>query len=501
MALDAAQVMASYFANPDEHTDADLLGRFVAARDGEAFALLVRRHGPMVFGVCRRITGEWHLAEDAFQATFVVLARKAAVVSPPGAVAGWLHGVAHRVARNARRAASRRLQVERPVDDFPDPAAPLQPDADRDFRGVLDDELRKLPGKYRELLVACDLEGRPRQPVAEGLGIPEGTLSSRLTAARKMLADRLAKRGIAPAVVAGVAASGPPVAAREVPRVLLASAARIGSAAPGTVPAGVATLATGAIRAMTIRTYLPWAAGVLVAVSAALGYAAKRPDPEPPGPAPKPALALAVGEQAPAKAEPKPLPKGPNRLLVWRKGELVTIDPDGKNEEAAMSGKEGVHPHMFSLSPDGTKVAIVHPAEVVANAPVHLFVSDVGQKDSGVDLGPAGLALWSADGTELVVCQFGDGPKPEDVRSTCEIVTLATKTRTPLKIPTDHFIIDWSRDGRTFLTLKWGGEPGNVFVNLFVMNRDGTEPKQLTEGKVAITIGRLSPDGKRVLCV
>ena len=95
---------------------------------------------------------------------------------------------------------------------------------------MLDDELRKLPGKYRELLVACDLEGRPRQPVAEGLGIPEGTLSSRLTTARKMLATRLAKRGIAPAVVASVAANGPSVVACEVPRALLASAARIGSA-------------------------------------------------------------------------------------------------------------------------------------------------------------------------------------------------------------------------------------------------------------------------------
>src|SRR5262245_20295452 len=103
MIADAMRRVAGYFDNPDEHTDADLLNRFVADRDGEAFTALVRRHGPMVFGVCRRVTGDWHLAEDAFQAAFLVLARKAADVSPPGAVAGWLHGVANRVARDARR--------------------------------------------------------------------------------------------------------------------------------------------------------------------------------------------------------------------------------------------------------------------------------------------------------------------------------------------------------------------------------------------------------------
>src|SRR5262245_34374070 len=102
MALDAAQVMASYFANPDEHTDADLLERFVAYRDGEAFALLVRRHGPMVLGVCRRVLRHTQDVEDAFQATFLVLARRAAAVRWRESAGGWLYEVAHRVADRAR---------------------------------------------------------------------------------------------------------------------------------------------------------------------------------------------------------------------------------------------------------------------------------------------------------------------------------------------------------------------------------------------------------------
>ena len=196
MTSNAAMRVAGYFARPDDATDADLLQRFVAERDGEAFAALVGRHGPMVFGVCRRVLGDWHLAEDAFQAAFVVLARKAAAVSPPGAVAGWLHGVALRVAKDARRSALRRFNRERPTDMPPEQSTQTTPD-DAEFQGVLDDELQLLPGKYRQLLVACDLEGRPRQPVAESLRHPGRTLSSRLTTARKMLANRLAKRGIA----------------------------------------------------------------------------------------------------------------------------------------------------------------------------------------------------------------------------------------------------------------------------------------------------------------
>ena len=508
MTSNAAMRVAGYFARSDDANDADLLLRFVAERDGEAFAVLVRRHGPMVFGVCRRVLGDWHLAEDAFQAAFVVLARKAAAVSPPGAVAGWLHGVAHRVAKDARRSALRRFQRERPTDMLPElPTQP--PHDDTEFQGVLDDELQKLPGKYRQLLVACDLEGRPRQPVAEGLGIPEGTLSSRLTTARKMLASRLTKRGIAPAIVAGIAANGPSVVACEVPRALLASTARIGSAVTSTVPATVATLSHGAIRAMTIRSYLPWTAGLLVAASAALGYAGTRTNPQPIDPAlPKPLVSLAVvAAPVPMRTVPKPLPQGPNKIAVSRAGHLVLIDPDGKNETKVLKLEDTVNldSEDFRLSPDGKRIAVIAYAERPGAGGDFLnkkiVVRELGKDGPGTDLGVGKFVFWSGDGTELLIAEFTYGAPGAAPTTSHAIVNLATKARTAVKLPADHIVSDWSRDGKFLLTTQSftsnGGQ--STAPRVWLMNRDGTEPKALTDGKHLCVLGKFSPDGKRVL--
>jgi RNA polymerase sigma factor (sigma-70 family) len=264
-------------------SDAELLNRFVAERDGSAFATLVARHGTMVFGVCRRVIHDWHLAEDAYQATFLVLARRAAIVSPPGSVAGWLHGVAYRVAKSARHTHLRRTGREHPTDDPPEPATPDAPDAD--LRDMIDGELQQLPGKFRNLIVACDLEERDRRSVATALGIPEGTLSSRLTAARKMLARRLAQRGIAPSSVALVALGGPQLVAWEVPRRVLESAAQLGCTATGMVPAAVASLAAKASRMMTSKALVPATVLLLTACGAmiaALTAGDAPPTPQPP---------------------------------------------------------------------------------------------------------------------------------------------------------------------------------------------------------------------------
>src|SRR6516162_9184327 len=136
--------------------DGLLLARFVAARDEASFAALLRRHGPMVLGVCRRVLRHAHDAEDAFQATFLVLAKKAAAVAKREAVASFLYGVAYRTALRARAQAARRRATERQVGDMPHPA--VEPPEAQDWRPVLDRELSQLPQKYRACLVLCDLE-------------------------------------------------------------------------------------------------------------------------------------------------------------------------------------------------------------------------------------------------------------------------------------------------------------------------------------------------------
>ncbi len=177
-------------------TDDQLLESFVSNRDGAAFEALVRRHGRMVQGVCARVLRNVHDAEDAYQATFLVLAQKAAKVFPRAQVGNWLYGVANTTALRSRSAAARRQARERQVDHMPERSSP-EPADWNDLIPVLDQELTKLPSKYRIAIVLCDLEGRSRKDVAKQLKIPEGTLSSRLTTARQMLAKRLSRHGLA----------------------------------------------------------------------------------------------------------------------------------------------------------------------------------------------------------------------------------------------------------------------------------------------------------------
>src|SRR5688572_31440147 len=138
-------------------TDAELLAAFLHARDDAAFEALVRRHGRMVLGVCRRLLGHQQDAEDAFQATFLVLARKAATVRPPGMLGNWLHGVAGNVARRLRAMNQRRRSHERQMAAMPECATPAVPDLG--LAEVLDAELGRLPEKYRLAVILCDLEG------------------------------------------------------------------------------------------------------------------------------------------------------------------------------------------------------------------------------------------------------------------------------------------------------------------------------------------------------
>jgi RNA polymerase sigma factor (sigma-70 family) len=235
-------------------TDGQLLGCFLDQRDEAAFAALVRRHGPMVLSVCRRIAGNVHDADDAFQATFLVFVRKAASVHPRELVANWLYGVAYNTARKARALAVRRQAREKQVTAMPEPETRERP-VDLDLPALLDQELSRLPDKYRVPLVLCDLEGKSRKEAARQLGWLDGTLSGRLARARQLLAKRLTRRGFA--VSAGMLAVvlAQLAAPASVPAALLMStfkAANVFAVAQtaGVVSTPALTLAEGVLKSM-----------------------------------------------------------------------------------------------------------------------------------------------------------------------------------------------------------------------------------------------------------
>jgi RNA polymerase sigma factor (sigma-70 family) len=259
-----------------EWTDAQLLGRFIMARDPVAFATLVRRHGPMVLGVCQRITGDRHDAEDAFQATFLILVRKAAAIAVRDLLGPWLYGVACNTARKARAIAGRRRVRERSMADLPEHARGAPDPGRAEELALLDQELSRLSEPHREVIVLCDLQGLTRKEAARQLGCPEGSVSSRLARGRTLLARRLAQRGVAPAAAAGVIAMAAEASAAELsPRLaaatLHAAAAMATDAAAHVVSETVIALMEDVMKTMFLGQLKQMVLSVLVL---AIGVAA-----------------------------------------------------------------------------------------------------------------------------------------------------------------------------------------------------------------------------------
>jgi RNA polymerase sigma factor (sigma-70 family) len=242
---------------PDrEPADRHLLERFVNAQDEAAFAVLVQRHGPMVVGVCRRLLHDAQEAEDAFQATFLVLVHKARSVRAE-LLGPWLHGVAYRSAARARQATRRRArQREAAAMPVGDPAVEV---IWRDLRQVLDEELGQLAQKYRAPLVLFYLEGKSTEEVAEQLGCPKGTVLSRLARGRDRLRDRLVRRGVTLSVGALALVLAEKAAAAAVPAALALGTVKAavltaaGTAAADAIPARVTALTKGVLRVMLLH--------------------------------------------------------------------------------------------------------------------------------------------------------------------------------------------------------------------------------------------------------
>jgi RNA polymerase sigma factor (sigma-70 family) len=234
--------------------DGVLLERFVRTGDEEAFNALLRRYGGMVWGVCRRITRTPQDAEDAFQAVFLVLLRRASTLHSGRPLGAWLYSVAVRVSRAASR---RRIMAALPAEDLLPAVPATEPTAD--WLSFVDLEVQRLPERYRAAFILCEIEGRSRQEAAGLLCVPEGTLSSRLAMAKKRLAKRLSARGL-PAVGLGSLAWG--LGAQAAPASLQRLTAAAGlhvlrdpRAWPALLPASVVTLTHGVTGSMFSTTW------------------------------------------------------------------------------------------------------------------------------------------------------------------------------------------------------------------------------------------------------
>ncbi len=230
-----------------EQSDEKLVSAYCDHRDDVAFATLVRRYGPMVLGVCRRVLGHEQDAEDAFQATFLVLARRAAALRDQTVLASFLHSIAYHLASKVKRAAGRRRKFEGQA-----PSRPVANPSDelswREVRAFIDEEIARLPAKYRSIFVLCCLESVSRQAAARRLGLKEGTVSSRLATARKRLSQHLARRGVELTAVLAAAALTTPQASALPPMLTAATLkAVLGTAAGQGLGDLVSTLVAGLV--------------------------------------------------------------------------------------------------------------------------------------------------------------------------------------------------------------------------------------------------------------
>ena len=262
-------------------SDGQLLERF-ATGVGEprelAFAALVERHGPLVLRVCRSVLHDAEAAEDAFQATFLALARKAGSLWAQDSLAPWLHQAAYRAAIHDRSATIRRRSHEhRAAALKPGAVAPPHNGKDHDLETIIHEEIDRLPGRFRVAVVLCDLEGRTHEQAASHLGCAVGTVKSRLARGRKRLRGRLERRGVAPAAALAVASASD--ATRAAVPIGLAESTVVYAATASAVPTSVAVITEGALRSMFLsKVKLVTTAAVVVAalVAGALAFAQSR---------------------------------------------------------------------------------------------------------------------------------------------------------------------------------------------------------------------------------
>jgi RNA polymerase sigma factor (sigma-70 family) len=391
----------------DDPTDEVLLERYASRREEAAFAVLVRRYSPLVLSVCRRVLQHEQDAEDAFQAVFCVLARKAGSVRERAAVGAWLHAVAYRIARKARAKRGRQPVSQSNLPDVPD--ADDSPEwAWRELRPILDEEVNRLPKKCRRAFVLCYLEGLTNEQAAAQIGCPLGTVLSGLSRARGLLRARLTRRGLTLTAGLLAAALSHHAPAMAVQAGLAEAAAQTGLryAAGRPVAAGVAKLADGFLKTL-VRARLAITVGlvsslaVVVAVVSLPWYRSRCGGV---GPMPAPAARVAVTPEAErAKLQ------GSWRVISFTMAGKPFPDKELQGQRFTFADNQ------WRMSGPGGRVPSLRP-----------FALDPSQQPKAIDFtmqtGKVHLGIYQFDGDSLMVCVDHDlagtgGKRPTEFRS------------------------------------------------------------------------------------
>ncbi|HEY2786768.1 MAG TPA: sigma-70 family RNA polymerase sigma factor [Fimbriiglobus sp.] len=511
----------------DPRTDAELVAAFVTSRCDVAFAELVARHGPVVLGTCRRILGNTPDADDAFQAVFLVLARRASSVRPPGAVGAWLYGVAWKVATKARGQAAKWAARDRLAAK---PEAVSDPMTDPTLRPLLDAELARLPDVLRTVVVLCDLGGKSRSEAAQELGWPEGTVATRLAKGRAALAARLARRGVTLSVAGLAAAISPGRTSALVPSDLFESTLTATAAATGITPAAVA-LANGAARAMTLAKLVPALMVVFVGGLALAGAAVliqtKETDRGPKSTALKTRPSSANRRPEPIAAPPaKPEDSSPwkeaegIKLRGWLPGSLA-YTPDGKT---LVVGGSGGHVRAFDSATkkqqwDATvvgnfaAVAVSHDGKTVGATGkdgVQFLDPSTGKKGNVLeekDNAPMAVGFFPdktvGNGVKFSQVIFGSATG-YDVKSWLEwpkVSSIRTTTTPKGKKPADEYAVPLAVDPKGEHAVITGPIDPKTGMNvLWAYACGGRGGNHLLEGhKASVICAAWSGDGKKIV--
>lgn len=494
----------------DGASDADLLTAYLADRSEHAFRVIVRRHGAMVLGVCRRVTGDVHDAEDAFQATFLVLVRKVASIVPRDNLAGWLYGVAYRTALKAKAMKVRRFSKERQAARVGTSSAAAEPSPSDgpELRLILDRELATLPDCFRLPVLLCDLEGKSRKDAARQLGCGVGTLSGRLARGRRRLAQRLTRQGIALGTGGVAACLSQQALAGGPPESLVAATVKAGTlfsaGGLGGVSASVAVLLREMLQAMFMSKLKSAALGatfLVLGLSLAAGsysvFAAQQPDAAE-------QLRKAAGKLE-RKADTQVIA---GKIYMHRHKDPAVYDPRNKNfAELPPLGDEHkftYQPQHTRLSPDGRYLAIGCVEPNTGTPPQKLRIRAVGKDEEPeviVDMPGKELSQWSwaPDGKKLTFAVWDEG----DGQYHPWIVDVQTKKAERIKLPElpGKIAKDWGA-----LVHAW--TPDGLWVvfskgHFHLMEPRTKEKRKLNEEPSGAFAGsvRVAPDGKKLLYV